>query len=123
MNVPLVAKEVRDFPFFTNMFLLQHCSEVPDLRIKTAEEYRLYTELKRLSQDSAVNDEENVSGFMYNEKMIVLENGNIQVIASDRIVEQVTLESFSRKPSAVFGVIKKFLNSTEEENGNSKSKN
>lgn len=121
MNVPLVAKEVRDFPFFTNMFLLQHCSEVPDLRIKTAEEYRLYTELKRLSQDSAVNDEENTNGFMYNDKMIVLENGNIQVIASDRIMEQVTLESFSRKPSAVFSVIKNFLNSTEEQNGNSKS--
>ena len=116
MNVPLVAKEVRDFPFFTNMFLLQHCSEVPDLRIKTAEEYRLYTELKRLSQDSAVNDEENTNGFMYNDKMIVLENGNIQVIASDRIMEQVTLESFSRKPSAVFSVIKNFLNSTEEQN-------
>ena len=121
MNVPLVAKEVRDFPFFTNMFLLQHCSEVPDLRIKTAEEYRLYTELKCLSQDSAVNDEENTNGFMYNDKMIVLENGNIQVIASDRIMEQVTLESFSRKPSAVFSVIKNFLNSTEEQNGNSKS--
>ena len=121
MNVPLVAKEVRDFPFFTNMFLLQHCSEVPNLRIKTAEEYRLYTELKRLSQDSAVNDEENTNGFMYNDKMIVLENGNIQVIASDRIMEQVTLESFSRKPSAVFSVIKNFLNSTEEQNGNSKS--
>ena len=121
MNVPLVAKEVRDVPFFTNMFLLQHCSEVPNLRIKTAEEYRLYTELKRLSQDSAVNDEENTNGFMYNDKMIVLENGNIQVIASDRIMEQVTLESFSRKPSAVFSVIKNFLNSTEEQNGNSKS--
>lgn len=109
MNVPLVAKEVRDFPFFTNMFLLQHCSEVPDLRIKTAEEYRLYTELKRLSQNSTVNDEENTNGFMYNDKMIVLENGNIQVIASDRIVEQVTLESFSRKPSVVFSKLKERL--------------
>lgn len=77
--------------------------------------------MKKLSQDSAVNDEENTNGFMYNDKMIVLENGNIQVIASDRIMEQVTLESFSRKPSAVFSVIKNFLNSTEEQNGNSKS--
>lgn len=109
MNVPLAAKEVRDFPFFTNMFLLQHCSEVPDLKIKTAEEYRLYTELKRLSQDSAVNDEENVNGFMYNDKMIVLENGKIQVIAFDRIVEQVTVESFSRKPNIVFGRIREGL--------------
>lgn len=46
---------------------------------------------------------------MYNDKMIVLENGNIQVIASDRIVEQVTLESFSRKPSAVFSKLKERL--------------
>ena len=102
MNVPLVSKEVRDFPFFTNMFLLQHCSEVPDLKIKTAEEYRLYTELKRLSQDVAVNDEENMNGFVYNGKMIVLENRKIQVIDSGRVVEQVELESFSRRPSAVF---------------------
>ena len=79
------------------------------MRIKTAEEYRLYTELKRLSQNSVVNDEENTNGFMYNDKMIVLENGNIQVIASDRIVEQVTLESFSRKPSAVFSKLKERL--------------
>ena len=109
MNVPLVAKEVRDFPFFTNMFLLQHCSEVPDLRIKTAEEYRLYTELKRLSQDAAVNDEENTNGFVYKDKMIVLENGKIQVIDSGRVVEQVELESFSRRPSAVFCRLKERL--------------
>ena len=109
MNVPLAAKEVRDFPFFTNMFLLQHCLEVPELRIKTAEEFRLFTELKRLSQDSAVNDEENTNGFMYNDKMILLENGNIQVIASDRIIEQVALELFSRKPSAIFSQLKEKL--------------
>lgn len=109
MNVPLVAKEVRDFPFFTNMFLLQHCSEVPDLRIKTAEEYRLYTELKRLSQDSGISDEENGSGFKYNDKMVVLENGVIQVLDSGGIVEQVTVESFARKPSAVFSKLKERL--------------
>ena len=79
------------------------------MKIKTAEEYRLYTELKRVSQDSAVNDEENTNGFMYNDKMIELENGNIQVIASDRILEQVTLESFSRKPSTVFSKLKERL--------------
>lgn len=107
MNVPIAAKEVRDFPFFTNMFLLQHCSEVPDLQIKTEEEYRLYTELKRLSQDSAVNDEENMNGFRYNDKVIILENGKIQVVDSGQVVEQITVDSFARKPSAAFDILKK----------------
>lgn len=107
MNVPLVAKEVRDFPFFTNLFLLQHCSEVPDLQIKTEEEYRLYTELKRLSQDSAINDEENMNGFRYNDKIIVLENGKIQVVEAGQVVEQITVDSFARKPSAAFDILKK----------------
>lgn len=107
MNVPLAAKEVRDFPFFTNMFLLQHCSEVPDLRIKTAEEYRLYTELKRLSQDATLNDEENVNGFQYNEKTIMLENGKIQVVDAGQVVEQITVDTFARKPSAAFEVLKR----------------
>lgn len=107
MNVPLVAKEIRDFPFFTNMFLLQHCSEVPDLRIKTEEEYRLYTELKRLSQDSEINDEENMNGFRYNDKIIVLENGKIQVVEAGQVVEQITVDSFARKPSAAFDILKK----------------
>lgn len=107
MNVPLVAKEVKDFPFFTNMFLLQHCSEVPELRIKTAEEYRLYTELKRLSQDATLNDEENINGFQYNEKTIMLENGKIQVVDSGRVVEQITVDTFARKPSAAFEILKR----------------
>lgn len=107
MNVPLAAKEVRDFPFFTNMFLLQHCSEVPDLRIKTAEEYRLYTELKRLSQDATLNDEENVNGFQYNEKTIMLENGKIQVVDDGQVVEQITVDTFARRPSAAFDVLKR----------------
>lgn len=107
MNVPLVAKEIRDFPFFTNMFLLQHCSEVPDLRIKTEEEYRLYTEIKRLSQDSEINDEENMNGFRYNDKIIVLENGKIQVVEAGQVVEQITVDSFARKPSAAFDILKK----------------
>lgn len=106
MNVQLAAKEVRDFPFFTNMFLLQHCSEVPDLRIKTAEEYRLYTELKRLSQDATINDEENVNAFQYNEKTIMLENGRIQVIDKGQVVEQITVDAFARKPSAAFSKLK-----------------
>ena len=109
MNVPLAAKEVRDFPFFTNMFLLQHCSEVPDLRIKTAEEYRLYTELKRLSQDATLNDEENINGFQYNDKTIMLENGKIQVVDAGQVVEQISVDSFARKPSAAFNKLKNRL--------------
>ncbi len=106
MNVPISAKEIRDFPFFTNMFLLQHCSEVPDLHIRSVEEYRLYTELKRMAQDESINAEESVAGFKYKDKTIMLESGKILIIDSGKIVDQVTLDEFSRKPSMVFRKIK-----------------
>ena len=109
MNVPLVAKEVRGFPFFTNMFLLQHCLEVPDLKIKTAEEYRLYTELKRLSQNVTLNDEENVNGFQYNGKNIILKNGEIQVVDLGQVIEHVTVDMFVRNPSTAFNQLKQKL--------------
>lgn len=109
MNVPLAAKEIREFPFFTNMFLLQHCSDVPDLHIQSEEEYRIYTELKRLAQDEAINEDEGVNGFKYNGKTVLLENGKIQVVDAGNIVEQVEVESFARRPRAVFSRVKEHL--------------
>ena len=111
MNVPLVAKEIRDFPFFTNMFLLQHCSDVPDLHIRTEEEYRLYTEIKRMANDSSINDEDNDFGFRYNDKNVILENGRISIINKGKIVKQITAETFSKKPSKAFEILRNCLQS------------
>lgn len=98
LNIPLAAKEIRDFPFFTNMFLLQHCSDVPDLHISSEEEYRLYTELRRLANDVSINETDAEAGFKYIDRTVMMENGNIVVAKDGRIIDQISVETFIRKP-------------------------
>lgn len=98
LNIPLVAKEVRDFPFFTNVFLLQHCPDVPDLQISSEAEYRLYTEVRRLAHDASVNETDAEPGFKYDDKTIIMENGDITVLKDGAKIEQLSIETFMRKP-------------------------
>lgn len=107
LNIPLVAKEVRDFPFFTNMFLLQHCPDVPDLHISSEEEYRLYIEVRRLANDASVNETDAEPGFKYDDKTIIMENGDIVVLKDGTKIEQISIETFMRKPRESIRVIAK----------------
>ena len=107
LNIPLVAKEVRDFPFFTNMFLLQHCPDVPDLHISSEEEYRLYIEVRRLADDASVNETDAEPGFKYDDKTIIMENGDIVVLKDGTKIEQISIETFMRKPRESMRVIAK----------------
>ena len=107
LNIPLVAKEVRDFPFFTNMFLLQLCPDVPDLHISSEEEYRLYIEVRRLANDASVNETDAEPGFKYDDKTIIMENGDIVVLKDGTKIEQISIETFMRKPRESMRVIAK----------------
>ena len=107
LNIPLVAKEVRDFPFFTNMFLLQHCPDVPDLHISSEEEYRLYIEVRRLANDASGNETDAEPGFKYDDKTIIMENGDIVVLKDGTKIEQISIETFMRKPRESMRVIAK----------------
>lgn len=107
LNIPLVAKEVRDFPFFTNIFLLQHCPDVPDLHISSEEEYRLYTEVRRLANDASINETDAEPGFKYEDKMIIMENGGIVVLKDGTKIEQISIETFMRKPRESMRMIAK----------------
>lgn len=98
LNMPLVAKEVRDFPFFTNMFLLQHCPDVPDLHISSEEEYRLYIELRRMANDASINETDAEAGFKYNDRVVTMENGSIFVSRNGKVMDKISIETFMRKP-------------------------
>lgn len=107
LNIPLTAKEVRDFPFFTNMFLLQHCPDVPDLHISSEEEYRLYTEVRRLANDASVNETDAEPGFKYDDRTIIMENGDIVVLKDGTKIKQISIETFMRKPRESMRMIAK----------------
>lgn len=105
LNVPLTAKEVRDFPFFTNMFLLQHCPDVPDLHISSEEEYRLYTELRRMANDTSINESDLEAGFKYNDRIVTVENGSIFVSKDGKAIDRISIETFMRKPRELIKII------------------
>lgn len=101
LDVPLIAKEVRNFPFFTNLFLLQHCQDVPDLHICSEEEYRLYTELRRMANNASVNENDTEIGFIYKDTLVTMENGNIYLVKDGKIISKALVENFMRKPRTV----------------------
>lgn len=107
LNRPLVAKEVRDFPFFTNMFLLQHCPDVPDLHISSEEEYRLYIELRRMANDASINETDAEAGFKYNDRVVTMENGSIFVSRNGKVMDKISIETFMRKPREAMRMISK----------------
>ena len=104
LTVPLKAKEIREFPFFTNMFLLQHCPDVPDLHIKSEEEYRLYTELRRLANNSSINENDYDNTYTFNGTVISLEDGYINLYR-DGVTKRISLYTFMRRPRVLINAL------------------
>ena len=63
LSKPIAIKEYSMARKFTNMFLLEHSSEAPELSIRSEAEYRLFTELKRALNDTEINDIEKKLAF------------------------------------------------------------
>ena len=105
LSKPIGIKERAMGRQFTNMFLLEHSSEAPELSIRSEAEYRLFTELKRALNNTEINDDGTDIGFVFGDATIVFEDGMINVYKHGTIVEQNTVEAFSRSPNAVFRML------------------
>jgi len=112
---PIVPKEMGFVKHMTNLFLLEHSAEIPELWIRSEEEYRLYTELKRAVNDTAINDEDNNLGFNFGQFMITFDDGKISASKGKHIFAQYDITDFSRSPNAVFRQMQKELKRMEEE--------
>ena len=104
LPVPIKTKE--KYTRYTNLFLLEHSSEVPELMISSEEEFRLYHELKRLAGDAQINDESVNLSFKYDGALIAFEDGYIVIYSNERIVDRYSITNFSKYPNSVFGKIK-----------------
>ncbi len=93
----------------TNLFLLEHSAEYPELLLRSEEEYRLYTELKRAVKNPEIDDESNDLGFKFNKATVLFEKDEIHVYRDHKLVERYTVAEFTRSPNAVFRKIKKSL--------------
>lgn len=114
LSKPIVAKEMGFVIKFTNLFLLKHSAEVPELWIRSEEEYRLYSELKRAINDTTINDVDNNHGFNFGSFTLLFENGNILISKGKQIFTKYRISDFSRHPNAVFRQIQKDLTRVEE---------
>lgn len=103
----ILSKEIRKINFCTNLFLLEHSSEMPELLLRSEEEYRLYTELKRSVNDTSINDDDKETGFKFNNALVVFEGGKILVYKNREILAVYDVKDFTRSPNAVFRRLRK----------------
>ncbi len=112
-----VAINVRDegvySPKFTNIFLFCNCRDSYELfNIHSEDQYRLLQELKRISSDTAVNnDEYNPSFKLNNEISIVVLNGDIMVCSvNGKLINKISITEFIKRPRYMFNKLKENIN-------------
>ena len=106
-----IAKGIRQTRF-TNEFLLKHSESTAELLLRSEEEYRFLTELKRFVMDaSIINDEDDRPlGFAFGEHKILFQDGEIKLIKEGKMVSLCTISDFMKRPNIEFRGIMKTMN-------------
>ncbi len=94
---------------FTNMFLLEHSLEAPELSIRSEAEYRLFSELKRALNNTEINDNGSDIGFTFGDATIIFEDGKIHIYRNKIVCAEYEIQDFNRAPNSVFRCIQKLL--------------
>ena len=102
LQKPILPKESAFVHQFTNLFLLKHVEYVPELLLRSEEEFRFYSELKRRTNKAVMREDDAVAGFEMNGCKVFFQSGQILLIHDGQIVDQCSIEEFSRKPTATF---------------------
>lgn len=109
LSKPIAIKERSMGRQFTNIFLLEHSSEAPELSIRSEEEFRLFSELKRALNSTEINDDGKDIGFIFEGSTIIFEDGKIHIYRNKTICAEFDINTFSHTPNAVFRNIQKSL--------------
>lgn len=101
--------------FYTNLFLLKNANIVPDLLIKTKEDYRLYLELKRLDKikvelnKNDVDDDTMVKGIAFKNLNISFTGNSYRVYKGKDLLDNINVDDFRKKPNVAIKRIKKYI--------------
>ena len=111
LDNPIKPKERGFYQMYTNLFLLQNSSFVNELFLRSEEEYRLYSELKRRTDKASITRDEQggVSGFEIGENKVMLEGGKIWTKVNDIKAEFCTVKEFADKPNMKFRGLMEYL--------------
>lgn len=104
LDNPIRPKEKGFYQMYTNLFLLQNSSYVNELFLRSEEEYRMYSELKRRMNKAVITRDAqgSVSGFEIGEKRVEFADGEIRMLVDEKIAGKCTIVEFSKKPNAMF---------------------
>ena len=105
---PILPKEAGFVREFTNLFLLENVEYVPELLLRSEEEYRFYMELKRRT-GMALEDNEATAGFELGGIKTLFDDGKIQIFRDGKAVCSCTIAEFSRHPNATFRMLQGYL--------------
>ena len=106
---PIFPKESGFVVDFTNMFLLQHSEYVQELRIKSEEEYRFYSELKRNAKNAEIDGDDSFAGFTIRDAKFVFSDGEILALRKEQIVGRSQIAEFAKRPAQVFRRLQNLL--------------
>ena len=105
---PILPKESGFVNAFTNMFLLGNADYVPELLLKSEEEYRFYNELKRRTGLALENDQ-SAGGFELGDIKVLFADGEIQVYRNGKAVGKCSVKEFSRQPNTTFRRLQRYV--------------
>jgi hypothetical protein len=98
---PIEVREIPVIHLFTNLFLLTHSREVPELTLQTPEEYRRYQALRWTADTAAV--------FHHPAGKVRRKRGKLSVYSGGKRVAAYSMELFRQTPGAIFRRIMKQL--------------
>ena len=101
LNRPIEAKETGFVRDFTNLFLLEHSVQTPELWLRTEEEYRLCSALKRAVWGDKINEPDNGLAFEFRGFTVSFAEGKIFVSDEGRAFAKYEISHFLQDPGAV----------------------
>lgn len=108
LKKPILPKESGFVRAFTNLFLLENAQVVPELLLRSEEEYRFYTELKRRTGLALERSESAPGGFELGSTKVLFDDGKIQVFRDGKNVGSCSIAEFSRHPNATFRQLQRY---------------
>lgn len=102
LSHPLKPKEKGFVNIFTNLFLLENSTEVPELYLQTEDQYRFYSELKRRVGMEKEDNDNLQNGFRIGDCTVFFLDGNIILSMGGKKQVSRRIEDFDRHPNAIF---------------------
>lgn len=95
---------------YTSLFLIENAEYVPELCIRSKEEYRLYMELKRHSNNINIdaNEDDNYTNIEYEGGRVVVEDKIIKVYKDLKYYEY-KVKDFVEKPRTIISLLRLYL--------------